>query len=285
MRFLDVKTDYAFKRVFGSAQSKPVLIAFLNALLEYPTEQRITDLEIVDPYQIPLLKGMKDTYVDVKARLATGNHVIIEMQVLNVEGFEQRILYNAAKQYSTQLQRGEAYKLLNPVIAITFTDFILFDQPELQQRYQTSYRLLEKEHYIEYSGDIELLFIELPKFTKTIEEISEIKEQWIYFVKHAGELTCIPERLNAPELPIAFELSNESALSPEELELQHKRHDFIQLQRGSLEKAHQEGREEGEHTKAIAVARKLQPIMDNQQIANITGLTIQQIEALHDEET
>ena len=77
MRFLDVKTDFAFKKVFGSEESKPILIDFLNAVLEYPTERAILDLAIVDPYQIPRLVGMKDTYVDVKAPLADGRQVII----------------------------------------------------------------------------------------------------------------------------------------------------------------------------------------------------------------
>ncbi len=72
MHFLDVKTDYAFKRVFGSEESKPVLISFLNAILDYQGEQAIVDLTIVDPYQVPMLKGMKDGYVDVKAVLANG---------------------------------------------------------------------------------------------------------------------------------------------------------------------------------------------------------------------
>ena len=82
MRFLDVKTDFAFKKVFGSQQSKPVLIDFLNAMLDYSGEFAIADLEIVDPYQIPLIKGMKDSFVDVKARLANGSRVIVEMQVV-----------------------------------------------------------------------------------------------------------------------------------------------------------------------------------------------------------
>ena len=56
---------------------------------------------------------MKDTYLDVKALLDDGTSVIIEMQVLNVEGFEKRILYNAAKTYSTQLGTGDDYTLLN----------------------------------------------------------------------------------------------------------------------------------------------------------------------------
>jgi predicted transposase/invertase (TIGR01784 family) len=124
MQFLDVKTDYAFKKVFGSEQSKPILISFLNALLDFNGE-KITDLTIVDPYQIPLLQGMKDTFVDVKAVLSNQTNVIIEMQILNVEGFEKRVLYNAAKSYSTQLLKGEKYHLLNPVIALTITDFVI----------------------------------------------------------------------------------------------------------------------------------------------------------------
>ncbi len=107
MRFLDVKTDFAFKKVFGSEQSKPILISFLNALLDYRNGDEITDLTIIDPYQAPKILGMKDTYVDVKAVCANGNKVIIEMQVLNVEGFEKRILYNAAKAYSAQLGKSD----------------------------------------------------------------------------------------------------------------------------------------------------------------------------------
>lgn len=83
MDFLDVKTDFAFKRVFGSEQFKAILIDFLNAVIDFG-DAGITDLTIVDPYQVPLLKGMKDSYVDVKAVLSDYRKVIIEMQVLNV---------------------------------------------------------------------------------------------------------------------------------------------------------------------------------------------------------
>ena len=117
MKFLDVKTDFAFKKVFGSEGSKDILRSFLNSLVLFSEGEVIEDLIIVDPYQIPLIKGMKDTYVDVKAKLSSGTTVIIEMQILNVQGMEQRILYNAAKAYSTQLVQGERYHLLNPVIS------------------------------------------------------------------------------------------------------------------------------------------------------------------------
>jgi len=75
-----------------------------------------------------------------------------------VHGLEQRILYNAAKAYSTQLLEGQHYHLLNSVIALTITDFVMFKD---SSNYKSSFRLIKKEQLIEYSGDIELVFIRL----------------------------------------------------------------------------------------------------------------------------
>jgi predicted transposase/invertase (TIGR01784 family) len=179
-------------KVFGSERSKPLLINFLNAILDYTGEYAITDLTIIDPYQAPAIKGMKDTFVDVKAILANGSTVIIEMQVLNVEGFEKRVLYNAAKTYAAQLDKGEQYSLLNPVIALTFVDFIMF--PE-QRETLSRYKLLETQTLTHYSDDIELIFIELPKFTLSLDDLNNIHDKWIYFIKNAGKLDYIPDAL------------------------------------------------------------------------------------------
>jgi predicted transposase/invertase (TIGR01784 family) len=294
MRFLDVKTDFAFKKVFGSEQSTAILIDFLNAVLEYPPELVIQDLTIVDPYQIPLIKGMKDTYVDVKARLANGRQVIIEMQVLNVKGFEQRILFNAAKSYSLQLQKGQDFSLLNPVIALTLTDFQMFDTPDLTSRF----KLIEKQHLLEYSDDIELIFVELPKFMLEESELLSAKDRWLYFVKNAGSLNFIPESLaKEPNIHHAFDIANEAGLSEEELEAQHRRFDFIWLQKGWIQKALDDGeeigvkkglkvgteigKEIGRKEALLAVAKQLLDIFDDATIAAKTGLSAEEVARLH----
>jgi len=79
MRFISPKTDFAFKKIFGSEQSHDVLISFLNALL-YDGQSKIAQLEILNPYLAPRIRGVKDTYLDVKAKLDNGTSVIIEMQ-------------------------------------------------------------------------------------------------------------------------------------------------------------------------------------------------------------
>ena len=240
MKFLDIKTDYAFKKVFGVEENKDILIEFLNSIVKFPNNNKIKDLTIIDPYNIPMLKGMKDTFVDVKAILDDDSKVIIEMQVLNHEGFEKRVLYNIAKNYSSQLNKGEEYGLLKPVIALTITDFIMFDE---FKKYESKFKILEKEEFINYSDDIELIFIELPKFTKKLKDIKSIKDKYIYFIKNVENLEYIPKELKS--LKKAFDIINEANLSKEELELQYKRKEFISIQKLAVLKAKNDGLKQG----------------------------------------
>ena len=62
MRFLNPKTDFAFKRIFGSERSHDILLSFLNAILGLQSPYRIVALTLLDPYLAPKIRGMKDTY-------------------------------------------------------------------------------------------------------------------------------------------------------------------------------------------------------------------------------
>ena len=110
----------------------------------------------------------------------------------------------------------------------------------------SGFQLLEKTYLINYSDDVQLVFIELPKFTKTETELEMITDKWIYFLKNAGNLECIPDTLKIEAaIEQAFEIVNTASLSAEELELQEKRYDFIRLQRGAVAKALQQGLQPG----------------------------------------
>ncbi|MEE3717434.1 Rpn family recombination-promoting nuclease/putative transposase [Tumidithrix elongata RA019] len=282
MRFISPKTDFAFKKIFGSEQSHDVLIGFLNALL-YNGEKTITQLEILNPYLAPRIRGVKDTYLDVKAKLDNGTSVIIEMQVLNIEGFEKRILYNAAKTYSIQLGVGQSYSLLNPVIALTITDFQMF--PELD-RLTSRFILKEKDFLIDYPiYDLELVFVELPKFHKAISDLETLADKWLYFLKHARDLDVVPESMNlVPEIKQAFEFAREGNLSPEELDdLEHQEF-FIQDQRNAIVKAlgqgEKKGLEKGKIEAKLEMAGKLLDMLDDDAIVRATGLSLPEIAEL-----
>lgn len=243
MRFINPKTDLAFKKIFGSDSSKEILVDFLDSLL-YGRQGIIADLEIINPWLAPKIRGVKDTYLDVRARLKDGRQVIIEMQVLNVEGFEKRILYNAAKAYSVQLPTGADYTDLSPVIALTLTDFVMFENIG---GYLSRFVLKEKDFLLDYpQDDLELVFIELPKFKKTLDELDTQAERWLYFIQHARDLTAIPTEF-AADAPLhqAFDLANVAQLSPEEEEDLEKREIFIHDQRNAIIKATKLGLKQG----------------------------------------
>jgi len=307
MIFINPKIDFAFKKIFGSEDSKDILISFLNALI-YEAQPVIQDLEILNPYVAPKIRGLKDTYLDIKANIIDRQTneqrtVIIEMQVLNVEGFEKRILYNAAKSYSIQLTTGQGYNLLNPVIALTITDFVMFaDLPNVISRFV----LKEKDFLIDYPiYDIELIFVELPKFKKDLAALETIIDKWLFFLNNARKLQDVPSSMdNIPELKKAFYIANQANLTVEELDDQEKSEFFIQDQQGAVTKAVkkaakesleqgrkeglqeglqqglQEGLQQGLQQKAYEIARKMLDVLDDRAIADMTGLSIIEVQSL-----
>ncbi len=216
MRFLNPRTDFAFKRIFGSGASRDVLVSFLNAVLELDGAERIVEVTLLDPYQAPRIKGWKDTFVDVKARDQAGRTFIVEMQVLIVAALEKRILYNACKAYVDQIKKGEDYRKLVGVIAITITDFVMY--PKLAGIVST-FRLRAEENPDIVQQDMALVFVELPKFTKTEDQLTSPLERWLYFLKSAESLDAIPAPLAAdPAIEHAFEIANRAGLSEDELD-------------------------------------------------------------------
>ncbi|MBD0361822.1 MAG: Rpn family recombination-promoting nuclease/putative transposase [Coleofasciculus sp. C3-bin4] len=243
MRFISPKTDFAFKKIFGSTDSKDILISFLNAIL-YRGEHTVKDLEIIDPYSASRVTGLKDTYLDVKAKITGNKTVIIQMQVLNVAAFGKRVLYNAAKTYATQLKSGEGYSKLNPVIALTITDFEMFENRE---PVISHFLFKENEYLFDYPNpELELFFVELPKFNKELDDLDTLTDKWIYFMKNTNQLEAVPETMGiVPEIGKALSIANQANLSSEELEDLEKREMFLEDQRGAIIKGRQEGIEEG----------------------------------------
>ncbi|NES18680.1 MAG: Rpn family recombination-promoting nuclease/putative transposase [Symploca sp. SIO3E6] len=263
MRFINPKVDYAFKKIFGSQQSQDILISFLNAII-YKGENIIKSLTIVNPYNPGQILSLKDTYLDVKAVLADGSIVLIEMQIASMTAFKKRVAYNLAKAYSNQLVKGEDYPLLNPAIAVTITDFILFKQSEnvinkfVFQEETKNFACIDKE--------LRLIFVELPKFKKILSESDSLTDKWLYFLKKAATLEDIPESLGeVSEIESALNLANQANMTVEELEIVDRRGMMLQDEKGRItyakeegrEEGRKEGKEEGKHEQTIILVKRL----------------------------
>ena len=214
MRFVDIKNDIAFRKIFGNENRKEVLISFLNAVLLLHNNYKIVAVDILTPYQLPDIKGGKVTIVDVKAKDQNHKTYIVEMQVAEVDGFDKRVLYYASKIYSAQIERGDQYEQLKPTFFIGILDFEVTQNPS----YLSRHKITDVETGHSFIKDIEFNFIELPKFNKPATELTSIIDQWVYFIKNAENLQVIPENIQDEGLRFAYHDADKHNWTKQELE-------------------------------------------------------------------
>ena len=243
--FADPKTDFVFHRLFGTEEHKEILVALLNALLELDEAHRIVDVEMLSADQRPPVNELKFSIVDVKCRDARGTHYVVEMQVLNVEGFEKRVVYNLAKAYTSQLAVGQPYPELDDVIGISICDFELWpqgDEPRVPML--SRWRMQEQHGGARGLGQLQLVFLELPKYDRAREPRTAV-EQWAYFFREAEHLTVIPSALASPPLSAALEAARTARFTEDEWDAYVRAGIAIQDGRGALALAERKGREQG----------------------------------------
>ncbi len=243
--FADPKTDFTFHRIFGSEKHKNALIGFLNDILQLDAAHRITEVTFLDPAQRPKVEELKLSIVDVKCKDARGIHYVVEMQVLNVEAFGKRVVYNVAKAYTNQLEVGADYPSLNDIVGISICDFELWPRREESKVPMVSRWKMQEQA----SGTVGLLsmqfvFLELPKYDRTGEP-ETIIEKWAYFFREAKNLEMVPEALNHPPIVEALDASRTAAFTKSEWDQYILSGMAIQNERGMLSLARKQGIDEG----------------------------------------
>ena len=245
--FADPKTDFVFKRIFGAEVHKRLLIELLNAFLELDDEHRIVDLKYLSPEQHVPVDELKLSLVDVKCFDSTGRHYVVEMQVLNVEGFEKRVVYNTSKAYVTQLRTGEDYPQLDDVVGV-ICDFELWPEPPenggAPVPMLSRWRMQEQHSGVQALSQVQYVFLELPKYSAG-DGPRGLIDRWAYFFREAENLDVVPEALADLAFSEALEVARIANFTAEELEVYDQAKIAEQDARGALSLAERHGREKG----------------------------------------
>jgi predicted transposase/invertase (TIGR01784 family) len=266
--FADPKTDFVFKRIFGTVERKPLLIALLNHLLELEGEHRILDVEHLSLEQHVAVPELKLSIVDVKCTEASGRRFVVEMQVAKVEGIEKRIVYNASKAYVMQLRSAEEYPTLCDVVGVTICNFKLwpnklqtggFKVPMLSR-----WRMQEQHSKKVGLPQVQYTFLELPKYAGGDNPQTMI-DKWAYFFREAKNLNVVPPALEGGPFREALDIARLASFSLAEWEAYDRAKMAEQDARGALSVAHQEGETVGQAkailkvlaTRGIAVHERL----------------------------
>ncbi len=283
-KFADVKNDLAFHKIFGNTKKTAALISFINAILRLPKDKKITFLEILNPYQVPNVQDAKSIIVDIKAKDKKGKEYIIEMQVADITSFDKRVLYYTSKNFADQIKRGDSYQKLNPIIFIGILNFTYTSST----KYLSKHQILDVETHESYLNAIEYYFVELPKFTKIKNELSDLVDEWLYFIKNAESFEKIPTDIKDEGLKNAYEDAAFFSWTKEELAAYDYMYMIQQDIRGreelALKRAKEEGKAEGmekmaERTNEI-IRNLIKAGLSNEIISKSTGLSIAEIEKM-----
>ncbi|MBY0353399.1 Rpn family recombination-promoting nuclease/putative transposase [Candidatus Babeliales bacterium] len=289
MLFLDPMSDIAFKKLFGDQAKQEIVISFLNSVLGCKEGEKIVSVVITDPYNTPDTKWLKTSIVDVRCVDQSGRNYIIELQVECQNDYPERSQYYAALAMARQLKIGGQYGSVMPVIFVGVLDFNIFEEPD----YLTHHKILNTKTYAHSLRHLEFHFIELQKFNKTLEQLDDVIDKWIYLLKNAATLNTIPKQLKTPMvLEEAMEVLEEGNMSPAELTAYDRFVDARRVAESVKETQIMMGREQGraqgraqgreqgrEEAQRDMVLKMLSKLSINQ-VADITGLSVDEIKKI-----
>jgi len=220
----------------------------LNALLELEGDRLLKEIVFLPPGQTVQLPEMKLSIVDVKCRDQRDTEYVVEMQLFNVKGFEERVVYNASKTFVMQLRTAEDYPNLNDVVGVTICDFSLWPDPPPPGHpavpMLSRWRMQEEHSGAKGLGQVQYVFLELDKYAGGPQPVG-ILNKWAFFFREAENLEVIPPELDEEPFREALEVARMAGFSEAELELYDRSKMAEQDARGALELAASQGRSEG----------------------------------------
>jgi predicted transposase/invertase (TIGR01784 family) len=246
--FMNLRADFAFKRVFGTESNKKALIRFLNVLFKKDGIV-VRDVAFHDKEVLPKAKSdsdptkrekqiIYDVYCSAKG---INHHFILEMQQRNTSFFDDRAFYYAAKALALQGESGWDYNLY-PVFSI----FILgFNLPGHTEKLIQDFRMMEMESHELYSDKLRMIFISLPKVKRKWSECKTEEDRLLFIIKNMHKMTKNSEPYKSGEYRDLFDASEINSLAEEDMVLYSQSYAKMRENELAIEYAVAEGRAEG----------------------------------------
>ena len=281
---IDPKVDYAFKHFLGRETTRDILSDVIDNVLHSGPGHHIRDVELLNPFNPKESFDDKQSILDIKARDQAGRQFNVEMQMLANRYYEKRILYYCAKLHQQQLHEGEDYLKLMPTISISFLNHVLF--PHVPD-YHLRFRLLEESRHFPLTDDIEFHILELPKFTKTLAELTTGLDIWLYFLRHAEKIDTdkVPAELQQPLVLRALGellMLNQTDVERERYEARRKAQlDF----NTAMKVSHMEGRLEGRQQEKIGTIHLCERLLNRPETPTeqLVSLSLEELTRLANE--
>lgn len=285
-QYVNLFTDFGFKKIFGEDSSKAHLISFLNTLL--PQKHQIQDLTFIqNEYQGATLLDRKAIF-DLNCVSNSGEHFIVELQKAKQNFFKDRSLFYATVPIQQQAKKGDDWNFkLAAVYTIGILDF-LFDEdkndPQACQQVIHQVQLKNQQNQVFYDK-LTFIYLTLPNFTKTEDQLETLQDKWFFLFRHLHRLQEQPKKLQERIFNSLFKQANIARFKPEERLAYESSLKYYRDLTNVVDTARDEGREEGweegkKEGKKEMVLNMLQAGLPDNQVMNIAQITADELASI-----
>ncbi len=290
-QYVNLFTDFGFKKIFGEENSKAHLISFLNTLL--PEKHQIQNLQFIQTeYQGATALDRKAIF-DLNCVSDSGEHFIVELQKAKQNFFKDRSLFYATFPIQQQAKKGGDWNFkLAAVYTIGILDFV-FDEdkndPQACQQVIHQVQLKNQKNQVFYDK-LTFIYLALPNFTKTEDELDTLQDKWLFLFRHLHRLQEQPKKLQERIFNSLFKQANITRFKPEERiayesSLKYYR-DLTNVIDTAWGDGKEEGREEGrKEGKEEMVRNMLQAGLPDRQVMSIAQITADELAAIKEQQT
>ncbi|WP_338766437.1 Rpn family recombination-promoting nuclease/putative transposase [Bernardetia sp. ABR2-2B] len=280
-RYINLFTDFGFKKIFGEEANKDLLLDFLNQL--FTERGKIIDITFLKNEKLGRGDMDRKAVFDLYCKNEKDERFIIELQKAKQNYFKDRSIYYSTFPIQEQAQRGEWDFKLQGVYTISIMDFIFDDKNENQLRHDVA--LIEKNTKEVFYDKLIFIYLEMPKFNKTIDELETQFEKWLFLLKNLHRLDRIPDKLKTKLFKKVFEIAEITKYNEQE---KYAYQDSLKVYRDmknvidtAVNEAVEEAVEEAKNQRNIEMAKDLlERGMSIKDISELSKLSIAEVEKL-----
>lgn len=268
-KYINPFTDYGFKRLFGEELNKDLLLDFLNELLKEEQGQ-IKDLTYLKSEQLGTSDADRRAIFDLYCENEKGEKFIVELQKTKQKFFKDRTVYYSTFPIREQAKRTEWNFELKAVYTIAILDFIFDDDLVEPNKYRYDVKLSDIETQKVFYDKLTFIYLEMPKFNKTIDELETRFDKWLYVIKNLNKLDRVPDKLREKIFDKLFTTAEIAKFTSEQINSYEDSLKYYRDLKNSLDTAKEEGKIEGRIEIALNLLKNNVSI---DIIAKSTGLT------------
>lgn len=279
-----IRFDWAVKKLLRNKANFVVLEGFLSELLF----DNIKIEKILESEGNQETDDDKYNRVDILTQNSKNELVIIEIQNTYEIDYFHRMAYGTSKALSEHLSLGQAYSEIKKVISINVVYFDLGQGKDYVYKGKTNFEGLHEKDTLQLSTQQKMTFAKkevsdifpeyyIIKVNQFNDIAKDTLDEWIYFLKNSE----VKDEFKAKGLAEAKEVLDIMRLDKEQQYGYNRYLDYLHLKASEALSLQAEVEEKVRKNEKLEIAKKLiKRNLTNAEIAEDTGLTFEQVEAL-----